>query len=207
MSAAVAVLSAVLTSKVTPPAGAGCDRLIVKVYVVVPLLPSACDTSLMVSEGVGVAVGVAVAVAVPVAVAVGVGLGVPVAVAVAVAVGVGVDPAEHGANVLAVLRGFGVPVLKSDELLSVSTHPPDALKSAVVLLGAGAGAVPSKQLAVVPNPTRSMMLAPVGHAPLRAVVEFTSATLPAVAPIAIDPLASGVGRFTVPPVPAASWTR
>ena len=146
MSAAVAVLSAVSTSNVTPPAAAGCDRLIVIVYEVVPLLPSACDTSPIVSAGVGVAVGVAVAVAV------GVGPGLPVAVAVGVAVGVGVgvDPPEHGGTVVAVLRGLGAPAAKSDPLLSVSTHPFDALRSAFVLLGAGAGALPSKQLAVVP---------------------------------------------------------
>ena len=43
--------------------------------------------------------------------------------------------------------------------------------------------------------------------PVRAVVPFTSATLPAVADMAMLPLASGAGRLTVPPVPADSWTR
>jgi hypothetical protein len=73
-------------------------------------------------------------------------------------------------------------------------QPPDFLKSAVVALGAGAGPLPSKQLAVVPYPTRSMMLAPDGHAPDKAVVVLTNATLPAVAAIAIVPVASGVGN-------------
>jgi hypothetical protein len=38
-------------SKVTPPAGAGCERLTVKVNVIVPLSLSLAETSLMVSEG------------------------------------------------------------------------------------------------------------------------------------------------------------
>ena len=42
----VAVLSAVAMSKVTPPAPAGEERLTVKVKVVVPALPSFCETSL-----------------------------------------------------------------------------------------------------------------------------------------------------------------
>ena len=48
-----------------------------------------------------------------------------------------------------VLRGFGGPALKSAELLSVSVHPSPPRRSAVVVLGAGAGLV-SEQLAVVP---------------------------------------------------------
>jgi len=103
-------------------------------------------------------------------------------------------------------RGFGVPVLKSVALLSVSVQPFAARSTAVVLLGAGVEPVPSKHV-VLPKPTKSMMLAPVGQAPLSAVVPLTSATLPAVALILIVPVAFGVGRFVVPPVPAASWTR
>ena len=38
-------------SKVTPPAGAGADRLTVKVKVVVPALPSLSETSLIVRFG------------------------------------------------------------------------------------------------------------------------------------------------------------
>ena len=47
-------------------------------------------------------------------------------------------------------RGFGVPVAKSAALLLVSVQPLFFLKSAVVLLGAGARLEPSKQSAVVP---------------------------------------------------------
>lgn len=106
----------------------------------------------------------------------------------------------------ALFRGFGVPALKSVALLSVSVHPFAARSTAVVLLGAGVEPVPSKQV-VLPKPTKSMMLAPVGQAPLSAVVLLTSATLPAAALILIVPVASGVGRFVVPPVPKASWTK
>ncbi len=51
---------------------------------------------------------------------------------------------------VAVFRGFGAPVAKSAALTSVSTQPASARRSAVVLLGAGAGPLPSKQLAVAP---------------------------------------------------------
>ena len=61
-----------------------------------------------------------------------------------------------------------------------------------------------QSLAVVPKLTASTT---VGHAPDSAVVEDTSATLPAVAPMAIVPVASGVGSALVPPVPCACWTR
>src|SRR5947207_14756023 len=43
----MAMLSCVAMSKVTPPAGAGNERLTVKVNVVVPLLPSAAVISLI----------------------------------------------------------------------------------------------------------------------------------------------------------------
>src|SRR3970040_740600 len=43
----VAVPSAVAMSKVTPPAGAGCERLTVESKEVMPLLPSFADTSSM----------------------------------------------------------------------------------------------------------------------------------------------------------------
>ena len=49
----------------------------------------------------------------------------------------------------AVLRGFGAPAVKLAELLSVSVQPSPARRSAVVVLGAGAGLV-SEQLAVEP---------------------------------------------------------
>src|SRR5436190_20652853 len=51
---------------------------------------------------------------------------------------------------LLLLRGFGAPTAKSAELLSVSVQPPLARSTAVVLAGAGAGALPSKQFAVAP---------------------------------------------------------
>ena len=52
MFAVVAVLSAVAMSNPTPPAPAGTLRLTVNEKVVVPALPSFCDTSLMESDGV-----------------------------------------------------------------------------------------------------------------------------------------------------------
>ena len=67
-------------------------------------------------------------------------------------------------------------------------------------------AVPSEQFAL-PKPTRSTTVPPVGQAPLSSVVELTSATFPAVALIAIVPVASGAGRLVVPPVPCDSWMR
>src|SRR4051794_2134027 len=105
-----------------------------------------------------------------------------------------------------VLRGFGAPAVKSRALLSVSVAPLPARRSALAFDGAGAAATPSKQLAVVPKPTKSITPV-VGHEPLSAVVAETSATLPAVALIAIVPVAFGVGSGVVPPAPCASWTR
>src|SRR5712691_3133796 len=106
------------------------------------------------------------------------------------------------------LRGKGAPVKKSAPLLSVSVQPPvpPRRRTAVVLLGADAGPTPSKQLAVLPKPTRSTT-APVGQLPLSAVLLATSATLPAVAAMAMVPLASGTGSTAVPPAPCASCTR
>ena len=51
---------------------------------------------------------------------------------------------------LDVLRGAGVDNIKSSELCAVSMHPWSPRAMASVLLGAGAAAEPSKQLAVVP---------------------------------------------------------
>ena len=56
-------------------------------------------------------------------------------------------PGSGGGSVLPVLRGFGVPAVKSAALLSVSGPVPRI--AAVVLDSAGAGAV-SKSLAVLP---------------------------------------------------------
>ena len=105
---------------------------------------------------------------------------------------------------MAVFRGFGAPVAKSVELTSASVQPFLPRSTAVLLLGAGVGPAPSKQFAVVPYPTKSIMLAPVGQETVKAVVVLTSATLLAVADIAMLPVASGVGRLVVPPAPAAS---
>src|SRR5439155_3147621 len=104
----------------------------------------------------------------------------------------------------AVLRGLGAPTAKSDALLSESVQPLSARRTAVVLLGAAVAAPSSKQFAVVPYPTRSTTAAPLGHDPLSGVATFARMTFPAVAPIAILPVASGVGRFTLPPAPGAS---
>lgn len=46
-----------------------------------------------------------------------------------------------------------------------------------------------------------------GHEPVSAVVDFTSATLPAVAAMAMEPVASGVGRGAPFAPPEACWTR
>ena len=49
-----------------------------------------------------------------------------------------------------VLLGFGGPSAKSATLLRVSVQPAAARRIALVLLGAGAGAEPRKQFAVLP---------------------------------------------------------
>ena len=76
-----------------------------------------------------------------------------------VAVHVRVPPVElapggvHPEQVLIgeeVLRGLGASAAKSVALLSVSVQPFAPRSTAVVLLGAGVGAEPSKQFAVVP---------------------------------------------------------
>jgi hypothetical protein len=48
------------------------------------------------------------------------------------------------------LRGFGGAAMKSALLLAVSAQPSDLRITAFVLLAAGAGALPLKQLAVAP---------------------------------------------------------
>ncbi len=90
-----------------------------------------------------VGVGVNVFVCVGVLVLVAVGVLVDVAVFVKVGVGVGVLVAdEHGASVVAVLRGFAVNRVKSVELLSVSVQPFAARTTALTLSdGPVAGAV------------------------------------------------------------------
>ena len=100
--------------------------------------------------GVGVAVGVGEGVGVGVGVLVGVGVGEDVGVGVGVGSGVGVGVAEQETVAELVLRGAGVVARKSAALSFVSTQPSFFLKAERVLLGAGEGAPPSKQLADVP---------------------------------------------------------
>ena len=104
------------------------------------------------------------------------------------------------------LRGLAAAAAKSVELLSVSVQPLPFRISALVVLGAGATAV-SKQVAVLPYPIKSTIVAPEGQAPLSAVVLLTSATLPAVAAMAIVPGASAAGILFTPFAPAPSPTR
>jgi hypothetical protein len=59
-------------------------------------------------------------------------------------------PDAHALAGASLLRGAGVPAEKSDPLSSESTQPPEDLKTAVVLPGAGALAGPSEQVAPLP---------------------------------------------------------
>ncbi|MNT46626.1 hypothetical protein D3C72_1832860 [compost metagenome] len=72
--------------------------------------------------------------------------------------------------------------------------------------GAGAAPDPSKAFAV-PKPTKSITCVPAGLVPLCATVVFTSKTFPAVPERANVPVASGVGKLSVPPAPCASCIR
>ena len=111
--------------------------------------------------------------------------------------------AEQAASVLAVLCGIGAAALKSAELVAVSEHA--FVRIAAVVFDSVAVGLPSEQFAALPKPTRSTNVgSDVGHEPVSAVVLFTSATLPAVALILMEPVASGVGRLVVPAAPAAS---
>src|SRR5262249_14419637 len=105
------------------------------------------------------------------------------------------------------LCGSGAPAVKSAELLSVSTVPPPARRSAVELDRPGAAAV-SKSLAV-PYPTKSCTAALDEQvAPQDSAGAWGArATLPLVALMPRPPEASGAGRATVPPAPAPSPTR
>ena len=102
------------------------------------------------------------------------------------------------------LRGFGAAFTKSALLLSVSVQPLLILNSAVVLLGAPVAPLPSKQLAPLPYPTRSITELPSEHDADKAVGLLTSATFAAVALMLIAPIALGVGRSVVPADPCAS---
>ena len=113
----------------------------------------------------------------------------------------------QGLRVVALLRGAGAPAVKSVLFWPVSVQPLLLRKTAVVVDGAGVGALPSNMVAVDPKPTRSRICAiwagPQGvgvavdpHA--SAVVPFTKATFPAVALIAVVPPASAVGMGFTP---------
>src|SRR5882757_5575358 len=120
----------------------------------------------------------------------------------------GVPPGDtaQAASAVAELCGTGAAALKSDELLSVSVHT--FVRTAAVVFESVAVGLPSEQVAALPKPTRSIRLGLVvivGH-PVNAVVVFASATFPAVALNASEPVASGVGRFVVPADPADSCT-
>src|SRR6266542_323952 len=112
-------------SKVMSVEGAGADKLTVNFAAVVPLLPSASVTSLIVRLGSALA-----------------------------------RQLLAGAPLL---RGSGTKIRKSAALSFVSVQPPALRRSAVVLLGAGARPEPSKQLAVVPEPTKAAILVAKGH--------------------------------------------
>jgi hypothetical protein len=81
-----------------------------------------------------------------------------------------------------------------------------------MLLSVAAGPEPSKLVAAVPYPTKSLIAELGKQLPgeppqLSNVVFVTSATFPLVALIGMFPVASGAGRSAVPPAPAASCTR
>ena len=77
---------------------------------------------------------------------------------------------------------------------------------AVVFVPAGVGPSPSEQL-VVPYPTKSMILPPVGQLPEREIELFTNATLPLFAAMFILPVASTAGRGDPIAPSLASLTR
>jgi hypothetical protein len=169
-----------------------------------------------VGVGVGVAVGVGVGVRVGEGVGVGVGLGVGVDEGVGVTVGegvglgvgVGVGVVSHELKGELVLRGLGAAGAKSAELSPLSSQPSPARTIAFVFDGACADALPSKQSFSEPKPTKSTTDAPNGQpSPTNVADVLTSATLPAVALMLIEPVASGVGNPFVPPDPCASCTR
>src|ERR1043166_3266683 len=145
-------------------------------------------TTLVAGVGVGDGVGVGVGEGVGVDEGEGVGDGPGVGVGEGEGVGVGVAAAAQGLKGVAVLRGFGVPGVKSVELLAGSVQPSSVRRIAFVLEGAGEAAAPSKQSAFGPKPTRSTTVVPNGQTPpLKDAGVVTSATLPAVALMLIEP--------------------
>src|SRR3954469_5111 len=103
-----------------------------------------------------------------------------------------------GSSETPLLTGVGAPAVKSAALLSVSgCAAVSLLDTDVALLVPGAGPVPSKGEEVLPHATRSTT----------AEAPSTRRTLPPVPDRARVPVAFGVGRSVVPPLPAASLTR
>src|SRR5215510_9126499 len=118
--------------------------------------------------------------------------------------GGGTEQLLNGAELL---RGDGVPEVKSTELLLVSRHPLRPRCAAMAAANIGAGPPPSKQFAL-PYPMKSTTDAPNGQPlPLSGVVVLTSATLPIPAAILIEPVASGAGKADPAVPPDASCTR
>src|SRR5215203_2998133 len=129
-------------------------------------------------------------------------------VAVGVGVGVGVGSGGGVTVVQAVPQvvGLGAPEVKSAALFAVLSWL--ALRETdVVLLVAGVGPLPAKSFAVLPKPTKSTTASvPSQFVPqVSAAVVLTSATLPAVALIAMVPVTSD-GTSAVPPAPCDSRT-
>lgn len=104
----------------------------------------------------------------------------------------------------ALFLGFGAPVVvKSDKLFSVSVQPLLFLMAEVVLERLAVGEV-SEQFVAEPKPTKSITFVEGQLVPeVITVVVFNKATLPAVPERFKVPIASGVGKLVVPPVPAA----
>ena len=107
-----------------------------------------------------------------------------------------------------VFVGVGSPTAKSVALSSVSAS--DAARATDVVLDGAAVGAPSRTVAA-PKPTRSLIRGSAAQSAavlqVSAVVPETRAIVPAVADIAIAPVASGVGSATVPPLPLPSATR
>jgi hypothetical protein len=104
--------------------------------------------------------------------------------------------------------GAATSTAKSLALLSVSVQPPAARTTALALLldDGPVAPVPSEQMAY-PQPTKSTIVAEVGHDPDSAVVAFTKATFPAaelMLTTVVETSAVGRGEPTAPP---ASCTR
>src|SRR5882724_7683583 len=109
----------------------------------------------------------------------------------------------QAANAVAVLRGAGASALKSVLLLFVFAQT--LVRMAAVVFDNVTVGDPKEQFAAVPKPTKSNKLGSlVGQEPVSAETLLTSAILPAVALMAIVPVASGVGNGVVPAEPADS---